>query len=66
MVLELGYFLGSLGRNRVCALHKGDIEIPSDYDGVLYVKLDEADAWQAKLAQELDRAGLSIDRDRLI
>ena len=30
VVLELGYFAGKIGRKRVCALVKGDIEAPSD------------------------------------
>lgn len=61
VVLELGYFLASLGRNRVCALHKGDIEIPSDYQGVLYVEMDNGGAWRNKLAQELISAHIEID-----
>jgi predicted nucleotide-binding protein len=34
VVLELGYFIGRLGRNKVCALKRGDLEFPSDYQGV--------------------------------
>jgi predicted nucleotide-binding protein len=37
VILELGFFLGKLGRMRVCALHQAGIEIPSDYSGVLFV-----------------------------
>jgi predicted nucleotide-binding protein len=61
VVLELGYFLGKLKRNRVCALYKGGVEIPSDYQGVLYVELDAAGGWTVKLAQELAAAGIPID-----
>jgi hypothetical protein len=31
VILELGYFMGRLGRGRVCALYKEGVEIPSDY-----------------------------------
>lgn len=31
VVLELGYFIGILGRSNVCPLLKGDVEIPNDY-----------------------------------
>ena len=41
VVFELGYFLGRLGRERVCALTKGNVEIPSDYVGVVYIPLDD-------------------------
>ena len=44
VILELGFFLGSLGRKHFCPLVKGDVETPSDYDGVVYTKLDDAAA----------------------
>ena len=53
VILELGYFLGKLGRDRVTALRQGDIEIPSDYMGVLYINCDANGAWRTKLAREL-------------
>lgn len=61
VILELGYFMGRLGRTRVCALHKGGVELPSDYQGVFYIELDSSGGWKAKLAQELVQAKVSID-----
>ena len=61
VVLELGYFLGSLGRKRVCALYKGNIEMPSDYQGVLYIEMDSGGAWKTKLAQEFVRAHIDME-----
>lgn len=61
VITELGFFIGKLGRTRVCALHKGEVELPSDYSGVLYLPMDESDAWKTKLAQELVEAKMSID-----
>ncbi len=61
VVLELGYFMGRLGRARVCALHKQGIELPSDYQGVVYIEMDTAGAWKPKVAQELIEAKISID-----
>ncbi len=66
VILELGYFIGRLGRTRVCALHKGNVELPSDYQGVLYVPLDEGGAWKAKLAQEFVQAKISIELKGLL
>src|SRR5882724_3248104 len=40
VILELGYFLGSLSRRRVVALYKKGVEMPSDYKGVIYVEID--------------------------
>ena len=66
VVFELGFFIGKLGRERVCALTKGEPEIPSDYAGVEYIPLDDHGAWQMKLFRELRAAGFDIDADRLI
>lgn len=65
VILELGFFLGELGRGRVCALHKGEVEIPSDYRGVLWVPMDEGGAWRLDLATEMKAAGLDLDLNRL-
>ena len=37
VVLECGFFIGKLGRHRLCALANGKLELPSDHDGVLHV-----------------------------
>lgn len=66
VILELGYFLGKLGRNRVCALYHKGVELPSDYQGVLYVEMDDAGAWKMKLAQELIQVNFSINITALV
>lgn len=58
--------MGGLGRKRVCALHKGGVELPSDYQGVVYIELDAAGAWKTKLAQEFVEAKLTIRVEALI
>jgi len=42
VVLEFGYFIGFLGRDRVCCLYKGDVELPSDMHGIVYVPFKES------------------------
>lgn len=63
VILELGYFAGHLGRERVCALLEDEMDVPSDILGVVYTKLDEAGAWKYKLADELRHAGYSVDKN---
>ncbi|MFT3988672.1 TIR domain-containing protein [Aestuariivirga sp.] len=60
VVFELGFFIGALGPSHVAALVKGDIEKPSDYDGVAYIALGDG-AWRILLAKELKAAGYVID-----
>jgi predicted nucleotide-binding protein len=64
--MELGYFIGKLGRMRVCALHEAGVELPSDYQGVLYVEMDPGGIWKAKLAQGLVEARVPIELGALL
>lgn len=61
VIFEFGYFIAKLGRNRVCALVKESVERPSDYDGVLYIPLDDTNGWKLSLSRELTSAGFNID-----
>lgn len=42
LVLELGFFIGKLGRKCVMPIYKeaADFEMPSDYAGVVYTPFD--------------------------
>lgn len=66
VVLELGYFIGCLGRDRVCALKKGDLEIPSDFGGVVYETFDAGNGWKLALARELEAAEYDIDWNKVM
>jgi predicted nucleotide-binding protein len=66
LIFELGYFIGRLGRNRVCALYRRGVEIPSDYAGVLYVEMDERGGWKLELAKELKAAGFPVDMNKAL
>ena len=65
VILELGLFLGKLGRKGVCALYKEGVEMPSDYDGVIYVPMDKSNGWQLQLAKEIKAAGIDVDMNKL-
>ena len=64
VVFELGYFIGRLGRKRVCVLTKGQPEIPSDYSGVVYIPM-ASDAWKMELIKELKAADLDVDANKV-
>ena len=66
VVLELGYFIGRLGRERVCALKRGDVEIASDFGGVVYTALDDGGGWRQALANELQAAGFEVDWNQVM
>jgi len=66
VIFELGFFLGKLGRDKVCALYHEGVEIPSDYQGVLFVKLDKVGAWKSLLAREMKEVGLPVDMNKFL
>jgi predicted nucleotide-binding protein len=66
VLLELGYFIGLLGRKQVCTLAKGDLEIPTDFAGVVWQSLDDGGAWKTALARELKAAGYPIDWNKVM
>jgi predicted nucleotide-binding protein len=65
VVLELGFFIGKLGRENVCVLYAANVELPSDMLGVVYTPLDAHGAWETSLAKELRAAGFTVDFNRL-
>lgn len=66
VILELGYFVGLLGRSRVAVFRQGEVEVPSDFGGVVYIPLDASDAWKAALGKELEEAGFEIDWNKVM
>ena len=66
VILELGYFIGRLGRDKVMALKKGDdLEVPSELSGVVYTPFDDHGGWKSKLVKELKAAGYKVSADDL-
>lgn len=56
VILELGYFYGTLGRDRVLILREDGVEMPSQVDGVRQENLDGD--WRAHLRAALEAAGM--------
>lgn len=66
VILEMGMVLASLGRERMVILKKGNLEMPSDVNGVIYLEFNEhVREIATKLAQRMKSAGIAID-DALI
>jgi predicted nucleotide-binding protein len=66
VILELGYFIGKLGRKKIMALYRetDNFEMPTDFAGVVYTPFD--DKWQFKLVKELKACGYDVDANKLI
>lgn len=42
VIFEFGYFVGRLGRSRVCCIYTGDVALPSDVNGLIYKKFEKS------------------------
>lgn len=65
VVFEHGYLIGKLGRKNVCALVKGEVEIPNDISGVVYIGYDTAGGWKLTVAKEMKKILSDINLNRL-
>jgi predicted nucleotide-binding protein len=66
VILELGYFIGKLGRKRVLSLYSEDVELPSDIHGLLYTQIDKAGNWKYEIVKELKAVGYNVDANKLL
>ncbi len=59
VVLELGYFLGKIGRRNIVVLHEegASIEMPSDLAGIVHIPMDTHGAWKHRMIRELRDVG---------
>ncbi len=61
VVLEFGYFIGLLGRDRVCCLHQGNVELPSDMTGIVYIHFEKSvKECKEKILEELREAKYTV------
>lgn len=68
VILELGWFMGKIGRDKVAILFKKheDFDLPSDIQGMLYIGYDRGEGWKIELSKELVEAGIYVDLNKLL
>jgi predicted nucleotide-binding protein len=61
VIFEFGYFVGKLGRQRVCCLYTGGVSLPSDISGMIYKEYSNSVEEVAfGIMKELKAAGYEI------
>jgi predicted nucleotide-binding protein len=60
VILELGIFIGLLGRENVSNLYIESVELPQDYHEFQHIRIDDSENWKDKLIEELKTAGLKM------
>jgi predicted nucleotide-binding protein len=61
VIFELGWFMGTAGRDAVFVLYEDDIDLPSDVAGVSWIPFRSDGRWRLPLMRELAQAGVSVD-----
>lgn len=64
VILELGYCLAALGRDRIAVLYRDGVELPSDLNGLLYIPFGRIADVRLQLVQAMKHANLPIDANR--
>jgi predicted nucleotide-binding protein len=61
VIFEFGYFVGKLGRSRVCCLYTGNVNLPSDVSGMIYKKFNtNIDEVAYSIIKDLKASGYSV------
>lgn len=66
LLLELGFLMGALGRDRICFLVAGNVAMAPPWEGVVRLPMDEAGMWHLLLARAMKQAGLDVDMNRAL
>lgn len=66
VILEMGYFIGKLGRSKVLPLYEKGVELPSDLYGLLYTPIDDTGNWKFALVKELRATGHKVDANEIL
>lgn len=61
VIFEFGYFVGRLGRSRVCCVYTGDVTLPSDLNGLIYKRFEKSIEEVAySIMKDLKAAGYDV------
>jgi hypothetical protein len=66
VLFEHGLLIGLLGRDRTCAIVHGDVEIPSDIQGMVYERVSDLRGEALKVAKVLKQAGYTVNATALV
>lgn len=61
VIFEFGYFVGKLGRKRVCCLYKKGVSLPTDVSGMIYKEIiDNVEEAAFAILKDLKAAGYNV------
>jgi predicted nucleotide-binding protein len=63
VVFEHGYLVAKLSRTKVVTLVSGDLELPSDISGIVYINNTN---WKIDIAKEMKSVGYAVDTNKIV
>jgi predicted nucleotide-binding protein len=66
VIFELGFLIGRLKRNLICALYEEGLELPSDYQGAVFIPFDDGGLWKLLIARAMKMANVEIDLNKAV
>jgi predicted nucleotide-binding protein len=66
VIFELGFLIGRLPKNLVCALHKDGLDLPSEYQDGVFIPYDSKGLWKLLVARTMKMAELDVDLNKAV
>jgi predicted nucleotide-binding protein len=66
VIFELGFLMGRLEPNLVCALYEEGLDLPSEFKGSVLIPYDEGGMWRLLVARALKMANVDVDLNKAI
>jgi hypothetical protein len=66
VILELGFLMGRLKPEQVCALCEEGLDLPSEFKGSILISYDAGGLWKLLIARAMKMAKVDIDLNRAI
>lgn len=66
VIFELGFLMGRLPQNLVCALYEEGLDLPAEYQGNVFIPFDGGGIWKLLTARAMKMAHVDIDMNKAI
>jgi predicted nucleotide-binding protein len=66
VVFDLGFLIGRFQGQHVCVLYEEGLEMPSDYEGAVFIPYDDGGIWKLLIARAMKAADLDIDLNKAV
>ena len=66
VIFELGFLMGRLPQNQVCALYEEGVDLPAEYQGNIFIPFDGGGIWRLLAARAMKVGHVDIDMNKAI